>query len=83
MKKNKSLNGLKDNITLTFVKTETKIKNILNNERGDGGILIGLAFTALILIAVLAMKGSIDTGFASLGTWFSTTIVDKVKTALN
>lgn len=73
---------LNERITLRCVKIKNAVKESLNNERGDG-LLAGLIFTALVVLAVIAMKPSIDTGFTNLGNWFRDSIIEKVKSTLS
>lgn len=69
-------------IKIAKEKLMLKTGRILNNERG-GAILTGLIFTAILVLATLAMKPDITNGFGALSTWFETSIVEKVKSALN
>lgn len=58
-------------------KSKDKLKCFMADERGGADPVIVLLFAAIVILAVLALKPTIDAALASFGTSFSTWLGNK------
>lgn len=70
---------------IKFIKNELidsrlmkRIKSILNNERGSGGVIEIIIFAAIIILAIIAIRPEIAGVFTDSATAFRTWIATKL-----
>lgn len=70
----------RENAEMVVVKASRKIKECLNNERGD--ILPYVLFIAIIILAVIAISPTVRSIFSDAATTVKNWIADKISEVL-